>query len=122
MFRKLSEYDWPANPSCENASAVEQKLIDRRADIECIGTVEDVNNFYSYNDYAIVRLDGEYYLLHTSGCSCPSPSETWGVQHGPCSLQALREHLKTIGEPKDGYDVPQRQYQEFVDLCDAAEG
>lgn len=35
---------------------------------------------YSYDDYALAELDGVYYIFNTSGCSCPSPDETWELE------------------------------------------
>lgn len=32
---------------------------------------------YEYDDDAIYELDGVLYWFNTSGCSCPSPTETW---------------------------------------------
>jgi hypothetical protein len=42
-----------------------------------IAESQDPHANYDYNDYALAELDGTYYAFNTSGCSCPSPSETW---------------------------------------------
>lgn len=42
-----------------------------------IAESEDPHADYSYDDWALCELDGLYYAFNTSGCSCPSPSETW---------------------------------------------
>lgn len=42
-----------------------------------IAEAEDPHADYSYNDWALCELDGLFYVFYTSGCSCPSPSETW---------------------------------------------
>jgi hypothetical protein len=39
----------------------------------------DPHASYDYDDYALAELDGLYYVFNTSGCSCPSPEETWGL-------------------------------------------
>jgi hypothetical protein len=44
-----------------------------------IAESRDPHAFYSYDDYALAELDGAYYAFNTSGCSCPSPDETWGL-------------------------------------------
>ena len=38
---------------------------------------EDPCASYSYDDFALILLDKKYYVVETSGCSCPSPGETW---------------------------------------------
>lgn len=44
-----------------------------------IAESSDPHSCYDYDDYALAELDGVYYVFNTSGCSCPSPSETWGL-------------------------------------------
>lgn len=49
----------------------------------CLLLTEDPEACYSYDDYALCSLDGVYYVFNTSGCSCPSPDETWRLEaHG----------------------------------------
>jgi hypothetical protein len=50
------------------------------------------------------ELDASYeaqlFMLQTSGCSCPSPQETWSVEAGPCAtLQELRDALGKDMDP-----------------------
>lgn len=79
--------------------------------------MNDAEANYSYDDWALVELDGQFYWLHTSGCSCPSPTETWGVFYGPVSLSEARQ---LMSDWQDEWGVPARQKQEFLDLCDQA--
>lgn len=44
-----------------------------------IAESSDPHSSYYYDDYALAELDGAYYAFNTSGCSCPSPDETWGL-------------------------------------------
>lgn len=110
--------DWIANPRCEDASDAEKKLIDNRADILVYAEISDDEADYSYDDFALVRLGDDWYLLQTSGCSCPSPSETWGVDIGPATLEEVKKFVME-GEYA-GYSVPQRQMDEFLLAFDAA--
>lgn len=90
------------------------KLVNRRYEIEILGGISDRDASYSYDDWALCRLDGDHYLLATSGCSCPSPSETWHVEIGPCSLSDIRDHV--TGGHYAGYTVPKKQEDEFLEL------
>lgn len=108
--------DWIAHPRCESKGEVEKFLIEHREDIEVIARIVDNNASYDYDDWALicVPLKGRprresFYLLNTSGCSCPSPSETWGVVVGPTNLGVIQaEVLKSVD-----YSVPFRQRDEF---------
>jgi hypothetical protein len=117
---KLDDNDWIGNPRCESPRDVERELIARRADLVVFGYVVDADACYSYDDYALVRLDAAYYLLRTSGCSCPSPTETWEVALGPCALDAVEAHLRANEKDGSGYGVTVRQFAEFVALVDLA--
>lgn len=118
--RKVTdEYDWIANDRCERASKHEQELIDRRDEVEVFGEISDDDASYSYDDWALVRLDDKFYLLQTSGCSCPSPSETWGIAIGPTTLAEVRAHIES-GD-YDGYTLPVKQADDFKKMFDDAE-
>jgi hypothetical protein len=110
-------WNWIAAPEGGDGDERSKLLIANRHDLEVVGEVVDSEASYSYDDWALVRLKGKYYLLSTSGCSCPSPSETWGVQHGPMTLSQIRKEI-TNGNYQ-GYTVPGRQMQEFLDMIDA---
>lgn len=107
--------DWVGHPSCESPSEDERKLIDGRDRIRGIGYVNDAEAYYSYDDYALVQFDGAFYLLNTSGCSCPLPYETWHIVVGPASLDAIEAHLRDEAGEK-GYGVTKRQHDEFMEL------
>lgn len=96
----------------------EAMLVSRRYDLEIIGGVSDEEASYSYDDWALCELDGRYYLLSTSGCSCPSPEETWRLEIGPATLAEIRGHI-TDGKYA-GYTLPARQMDEFLALIDGA--
>jgi len=102
---------WIGHPACENASDIEKKLIANRQDIEVIAEIEDENACYSYDSYAIVTLNGDYYLLNTSGCSCPDPKETWSCVWGPGKKDALCAEINAYVE----FSVPARQRQQFLE-------
>lgn len=120
MFTKLTDdYDcWPASARCDSPGALERTLIERRADIELLGYITDAEADYSYHDFAFIRLDGQWYMLETSGCSCPSPSETWSVKVGPVSASGLRAAVESA---RDVYGPTASQWDEFVAMCADAE-
>lgn len=70
---------WVGHPDCDGPTASEQALIGSRNRVELLVFIEDPDANYSYDEAAIVLLDGVYYLCQTSGCSCPSPTATWRV-------------------------------------------
>lgn len=116
----LDEWNWIANPLCFDPGEPERKLIDNRSRLVVHGEVSDAEANYSFDDYALVSLDGDYYLLNTSGCSCPNPSEVWGVSEGPCSLDEMEQiFLKFPGSP-EGYGVTFRQRGEFLQMIENA--
>jgi hypothetical protein len=113
---------WIAHPRCLNQSDETRKLIARRSEIEVIGEVSDAEADYSFDDYALIRLDSDYYLLNTSGWLCPSPDEEWGIAFGPCSLSDMRTHITSfnnVGVYR--YGVTKRQFAEFIAMVDEAE-
>ncbi len=91
-----SQYPWVGDADHDGDRTPDvQRIIDGRARIVVLGGWEDPEvsypeASYSYNDTALVRLDGDYYALTTSGGSCPSPSETWSIEYGPATLDELR--------------------------------
>ena len=61
-------------------SADEKFFVENHARATTLVESTDPESNYSYDDYALAELDGELYVFNTSGCSCPSPSETWDLQ------------------------------------------
>lgn len=112
----LEGWDWIAHPAGGSNDDLCQKLVSRRADILVLGEIEDENLSYEYDQFALISLDEEYYLLETSGCSCPSPTETWFVQMGPCSLSEIKE-LMVTGK-YEGYTLPAKLLKDFIDGID----
>ncbi len=112
--------DWIASPAAHPKDEVGQMLVKNRKDIWVLGEVSDAEANYSFEDYALIRLDGEHYLLVTSGCSCPSPSEEWSVVMGPSTVLEIRQYL-TKDYDKAGYGMTNRQYDEFMAMCDNGE-
>lgn len=115
----LKGWDWVAHPDCTKPSEEENKLIGNRGNILVIGEVADANASWSYDDWAIILFDKKYYLLNTSGCSCPSPTETWGIVFGPSSLRDLEEHITTAYDTE--YSVVGRQMSEFTAIIEQEE-
>jgi hypothetical protein len=92
-------YDWSGHPECESIDEDERSVIDARlaGELEFISGASDPEASYSYDEYSLVKHGDIYYLLATSGCSCPSPSETWYV----CAKSDnIREALTPIANAK----------------------
>lgn len=119
MDRWDQPFHWVGHHDGGDDSFEAQHLIKNRYDIEILGGIEDKDASYSYDEWALCKLDGAFYLLSTSGCSCPSPSETWRVEIGPSTLSEIRAHVQ--GGHYEGYTVPKKQMNEFMELLDEAE-
>lgn len=85
-----TEYSW-AGDHRHNGERSEDvdRLIAGRDRIEVLGGWASDDDC-GYDAAALVRLDGDYFALTTSGCSCPDPSETWQIDFGPATLAELQ--------------------------------
>lgn len=113
------EWGWVGHDECDNPGPQELELIKHRYELEIHGGIVDEEACYSYDDWAVCSLGDDFYLLATSGCSCPSPSETWRVETGPTTVDGIRKHL--LSGDYEGYTVPSRQQNEFLALLDSIE-
>lgn len=118
--KKLSDFDeysynWIASNQYGVGNDGEEKILcDNRDKILLIGTIDDDEASYSYDDWALIKLKNKYYLLATSGCSCPSPSETWRIEIGPTTKAKVKEHI--LSGNYEGYTMPKRQLDQFLEL------
>lgn len=112
------EFGWVAHKRGGSDNTIDKILISRRLELDIIGGVTDDEASYNYDDWALCKLDNDYYLLSTSGCSCPSPTETWRTEKGPATLLEIRKHV--VDGDYDGYTMPKRQLSDFVALLDKA--
>ena len=110
-----SEFYWIAHPNRSPNNKLEQKLVKNRYQLEIYGGVSDPEAHYSYDDVALVRLDNDYYLLRTSGCSCPSPSETWWIEKGPSTLDEIKKH---VVNNVDGFGVMYNANEDIINLIE----
>lgn len=113
-----NKFGWVGSPECENRGAIELHLIAHRDEINVIGGIEDEEDSWSYDEIALVELHGQYYLLQTAGCSCPSPSETWEVVSGPASLDNIAETV--LKGDYNGYTLPKNKEEELMLLIKSA--
>lgn len=74
---------WIGYPNGEkgNEAVIEAR---KAGTLYLIAFIEDADASYSFDELGIVRIGGKYYVVQASGCSCPSPTETWVVvsEHG----------------------------------------
>jgi hypothetical protein len=120
--RALDDYgEWIAHPRCNHPKAAERLLIENRDDIEVLAEIVDSDSSYSYDEMALVRLasTGALYLLHTSGCSCPSPQETWSVTLEQTTTNAVREMIRSGRYP--GATYPEKDVEAFKAQLDAVD-
>ena len=105
-------FNWVAHP------ASNLDLEDRRKDMIVLGGITDDDASYSYDYWALVLLDGRYYSFSTSGCSCPSPSETCRIEIGRSTLDGIQKHIES-GD-YSGYTLPKKQYSQFMEVIEHA--
>lgn len=99
---RASKEEYYYGRTYEKLDEVEKLLIDNKDKVVILCESNDPCADYSYDDYALLELNGYYFVINTSGCSCPSPSETWYVvMHGP------KEHIVDL--LSRDYD-PRRDY------------
>lgn len=72
-------WDWVCHPDSSQDSDFGKRLVAERSEVWVVAEWSCPDLSYEYDDYAVVRLGRRYAVLNTSGCSCPSPTETWGV-------------------------------------------
>jgi hypothetical protein len=121
---ECSRLGWIAHPRCEHPGEVEKFLIEHREDVEIIAQISDDDASYSYDDYAVIRVlitgrsaRESFYLLNTSGCSCPDSRETWSVLRGPTNLGVIEAVALD-----DTYRVPFNQREAFLAAIKAGMG
>lgn len=107
-------WGWIATPRYD-LNADEKKLADNRERIRFLGGVEDEDASYSFDDAAIVELDGTYYLVQAAGCSCPSHEEQWGVE----AVGTLSDIRKTITDGNyQGYTYNHGELFRLLEIID----
>lgn len=111
-------FGWVGHPRCDNPGELEMEFIKNRSKLEVIGGVVDATLSYEYDDFAIVRYKRHLYLLETSGCSCPSPTETWRVIHGPMTKREIIQEIKS-GNYR-GYTLKPVMEEELLKVVEAA--
>jgi hypothetical protein len=108
--------EWGARTH-ENLSEDERFFVENSEKAETLAESQDPSADYSYDDWALTKLEDLYYVFNTSGCSCPSPSETWGLTFKG-SLDELLEYLDLGG--KDLGDAGE-SFCEFLRTVEAAD-
>ena len=111
-------FGWVGHPRCENQGDVEKEFIENREKLEIIGGVVDETLSYEYDEFAVVRYKEDLYLLETSGCSCPSPVETWHIIHGPITKEQLLSEIK-VGNYQ-GYSLPGHLEKDLLAVVESA--
>ncbi len=100
-------YRWGDCRSLSECSIDERHFVENHDRAETLAESSDPDASYDYDDYALALLDGRYYVFNTSGCSCPSPEETWGL----CFVGDLPALLDYLDPPEQGC---QESFAEFL--------
>lgn len=58
----------------------------------------DVGESYEYDIRTVVATGETWWLVTTSGCSCPSPSETWSVEQKATRIEMTERILAAEAE------------------------
>lgn len=116
---EYGEFSWVADPAGVDGDRERALLARQRGDIEILGGVVDEEASYEFDEWALIRLRGDYYLLRSSGCSCPSPSEVWGIECGPTTIAKIREKIE--GGDYHGFSLPKKKLDAFLALLAEAE-
>lgn len=111
-------FGWVGAPEGGGSSDLAKEIRENRQSLEIIGGVVDSTLSYEYDEFALVRYKRKLYLLQTSGCSCPSPTETWGIVHGPVGKRELIKEIKAGNY--EGYTLPSHLGEELLQVIDAA--
>lgn len=109
MDNELDDYNWIAHPDGKG-NPENDFLIANRSKLKVHADI-DLGADYEYDMYAIVSLDDKYFLLNSSGCSCPSPSETWGINLGPVTKDELVMYLR----PSSNNNFLDKDHKEVLD-------
>lgn len=99
-----SDHSWVGSYS-GNIGDDERLLCDNASKVEILAEVSDPNQGWDFDVMAVCFLRGHgYFICQASGCSCPSPSETWGVVH---RYKTKRAVMKAIEDGEyQGYTLP----------------
>lgn len=80
--------------------------------ITTIAESENPEAYYSFDNYVLLKVDGEdlYYVTNASGCSCPSEEDVWYVIMSGTE-DDIREYLNINHNNKDA------AFSQFVYEC-----
>lgn len=75
----IPEYMKPCDYGRIDLSETERALVENADAVELLAESTDPDACYAYDDFALLKYGETYYVINTCGCSCPDPSETWGI-------------------------------------------
>ena len=116
VYSSYESFSWIGDPACISPSDIEREFIAHRDELELLGGVVDETLSYEYDEIAVVMWKRRYYLLQTQGCSCPDPSETWGIVAGPKSRADLAAVVRA-GEYQ-GFTLPEHLEVELLKVIE----
>lgn len=90
------KYGYALGRSYQNLSVEEQQLLDNRDAAQILCEVHDGAS-YEYDDWALIQLNDTYYVVNTSGCSCPDPADTWYIVRAGTKQDIVLELMGSNG-------------------------
>jgi hypothetical protein len=80
---------------------------------------DDPDASYSFDLTDVVQVGDEWYLVSTSGCSCPSYDENAEIEFGPSTLDGCRDYIlseyASTDEVRDYYKDKREMTLEGID-------
>lgn len=111
-------FSWVAHPNGlrKGLKEYEKVLIEKRYELELLGGVTDPEASYSYDELCLAKLNDEWILFSTSGCSCPSPEDTWRVEIHSTNPDDIRKFIEEGNY--SGYTLPEAHEKFLLSLLD----
>lgn len=106
-------------PSCRTSwEGLDAELMELREEAVVLAEV-DVGEDYEYDIRTLVATGSTWWVVTTSGCSCPSPSETWGVEERAAGVE-LAARILAIEAWELAGDYRRRPFHELAKALRAA--
>jgi len=98
------DHDWVGSYTT-NVGDDERVLCENRDKVQIVAEASDDSLSWEFDYLAVAYLRGHgYFICQATGCSCPSPSETWGVVKRFKTRKAVMKAIED-GEYQ-GYTLP----------------
>lgn len=110
------EYNWVLHKNYLHNDESFKDLAKKKYLMVVLGGLEDPAASYSFDMFCIVKLQNQFYVFSTAGCSCPSPEENCVLEFGPGSLADVKKHF--VDGNYSGYTLPKEHLEYIINLVD----